>query len=340
MPSPLIRVLGRSKVDLVPSWSALGLVSITLTDNDGGEADELAVTWACQPPFPAAAPRGTPFFPSFGSVGDDGVESMRDGGLFEVQKTSYDGDAESGYTMTVTSRSADFNDKMKEMDSGHYDDKSAGDIFQDTASKAGISAIVHPDLASKQIPYRLRHNQSPAGFATDLAAELGGTMKVANGQMLITKRNSGETASGTKIPPIIIYFVEGMDMSIEIEGRPEYKETGAGWFDIAEGVMKTVTGSSVGTGGRLAGVHPYSTEDEATSGGAAEGGEQARSSVSGSITVAGDQTAMAGAQVILVGFGADLEAAAIVAPTITHEWTFDESGGYLMTVDLESMKTE
>lgn len=336
---PVTRILGTSGTDLVPGWGP-ALVSATLTDNDGGEADELVMVFAADPPFPPAPAKGTPFFPSFG-WSSGGVESMRDGGRFEVQNVSFGGDAESGYTMTVTCRSADFVDKMKEMDSEHYEDTTAGDIFQKIASAAGVSATVDPEIAAAKIPYRLRWGQSPAGFATDLAGDLGGTMKLTNGKLLVAKRNSGKTASGTTMPPIVILFTETIEIGdISIETRPEFKETGTSWFDTAEGVMKQVTGSSVGTGGRLTPVHPYSSEDEAKAGGAAQGGEQARSAVSGSVTIPGRPEAMAGAPVILIGFGPDLDGAKLVAPTITHERTFGEDGGYLMTVDLESMKAE
>ena len=337
---PVTRIYGKGKkTDLVPGWGA-GLISATLTDNDGGEADELVLVFAVQPPFPSAPAISTPFFPSFGWSEDGADMEVRDGGMFEVQNVAYGGDAESGYTMTVTSRSADFADKMKEMDSEHFEETTAGDVFQKIASKAGYSATVDPEIASAKIPYRLRWSQSPAGFANDLASDFGGTMKMANGQMLVAKRNSGKTASGTMMPPIVVSFSEVIEFDVSIEVRPEYSETSASWFDPLEGISKLVSGSSVGSGGRLAPLHPYNSEDEAKAGGESEGGEQARSAVSGSITIPGRPGAMAGAPVILIGFGGDLDGAMIVAPTITHERTFDDSGGYLTTLDLESMKTE
>lgn len=335
MLAPVTRILGKNKLDMVPGWGP-ALISATLTDNDGGEADELVLVFAVAPPFPSAPATGTPFFPTFGWDGGD----MREGGQMEVQNVAYGGDAESGYTMTVTCRSADFQDKMKEADSGHYDDKTVGDVIKDVASKGGKSAVVDPEIAAVKLPYRLRLNQSPNSFITDLASEFGGVMKQANGQVLVSKRNSGKTASGTMMPPIVVNFAEVIEFDVSIEIRPEFKETSAGWFDPLEGIMKQVAGSSVGGGGRLAAMHPYSTEDEAKAGGEAQGGDQARSAVSGSITIPGRPSAMAGAPVILIGFGGDLDGAAIVAPTITHERTFDDGGGYLTTIDLESMKTE
>lgn len=337
---PLLRIFGKGrKTDLVPSWGP-ALKSVTLTDNDGGEADELVVVFAVDPPFPSSPPMGNAFFPTFGFSGDGGAETMRDGGMFELQNITYSGDAESGFEMTVTSRSADFISKMKEMDSGHFEETTAGDMFQKIASNAGISATVDPSISSTKVPYRLRWAQSPAGFANDLAEDFGGTMKIANGQLLVSKRNSGKTASGTPIPPIIIQFREVIEFDVSIDVRTEFGETGTSWFDNEEGIIKMVAGTSVGTGGRLQPMHPYSSEDEAKAGGESQGGEQARSAVSGSITVPGQIGAMAGAQVIFMGIGGAIETAPMVAPTITHVWTFDESGGYLMTVDLESMKTE
>lgn len=335
---PVLKIFGKGKKnDLVPGWKAAGLKSVTLTDNDGGEADELVVVFSINPPFPASPPMGNQFFPSF-SMFEGG--QTRDGGMFELQNIAYSGDAESGFEMTVTSRSADFADKMKEMDSGHFEETTAGEVFQKIASDAGISATVDASIASVKIPYRLRWAQSPASFATDLAEDFGGTMKIANGQMLVSKRNSGKTAGGTAMPPIIIMFSEVIEMDVSIDVRTEFGETGTSWFDTEEGVIKMQAGSSVGSGGRLQPMHPYSSEDEAKAGGESQGGEQARSAVSGSVTVPGWVGAMAGAPVVVVGAGGAINSVRMVAPTITHTWTWDDQGGYLMTVDLESMKTE
>lgn len=334
MREPVIQIMGQAGKDLVGRWRP-SLVSVSLVDHDGGEADELTIVFAVDPPFPPVPPKNTPYACAFGWRGGP----LRDAGSFTVQSTSISGDAESGYLLTVTCRSADF-DKLKEMGSGHFEDTTAGDIIKKIASEAGLSAKVDETIGATKIPYRLRWAQSSGGFITELAGDLGGTMKVANKTLLVSKRNSGKTAGGSDMPTIKIDFSETGPIELTIEGRPEFKESSSGWFDPLEGLLKFVDGTSVGDAARLMLLHPAASEDEAKKAGEAQAAEQARSSVSGSITIEGRIDALAGAPVSLTGFGGDADGLPLVAPTITHDFTFDDSGGWLTTVELESRKTE
>jgi phage protein D len=61
--------------------------------------------------------------------------------------------------------------------------------------------------------------------------------------------------------------------------------------------------------------------------------------VTGSIEADGDTGAMAGARVQLSGFGSSRDAADLVASSIHHSFTFDDGGGWTMSIELGNRKT-
>ena len=335
MLTPIIRIIGESGNDLVPSWSTQGLTRVSFLDNDGGEADELEFEFSVSPPIPDSPAEGTKYRLVYGW--DEA--RLRDGGLFTYQSDTIGGDPEGGDLMTIIARSSDFIDADKDAESEHFDEKTAGDIFRTIAGRSGKSAVVHPSIDSVTLPYRLRWKQSAAGFASDLASELGGTLKFAGGKMLVPLRNSGETASGQTMPTIIVPYRRGQSFEVSSEGRAKFKDTGTGWFDPLAGVQKLFEGTSIGSASRYLSLHPARSENEAEYAGKAEIGEEARSSATGSVELTGDVNAMAGAPVKLSGYGASRDAADLVATSIQHEWTFEADGGWVMSIELGNRNT-
>lgn len=243
------------------------------------------------------------------------------------------------YTLTITARASDFVDADKAVDSEHFDDMTVGDIIRKVARRAGRDVTADPSIANINVPYRLRHNQSSLGFAKELAEEFGGTLKPANGRWLVAKRNAGTTASGTVMPTIVIPFHENQSFSLTSEAKGKYKDIGAGFFDPLKGIQELFEGTSIGTAARFLNLHPARTKEEAEYAGKAQGVEQARGSVTGSFEADGDVTAMAGAPVKLSGFGSSRDAADLVAASIQHTITFEDDGGWTMSVEVENRKT-
>lgn len=332
MRKPIVQVIGQTGTDLVPGWGS-SLTRISITDNEGSDADEIEMEFSVSPPFQAPPAEGTKYRVFYGW--DAG--RLRDAGLFTSQKPRLSGDADGGALLTIGARSADFIDADKEADSEHFDDTTAGAIFTSLAARAGKSAIVHPSVASVSIPYRLRFQQSAVGFAQALADELGGALKLAGGKWLVSVKGGGETASGGQMPAIVVSFDEAINFDLESDGHPKFKTVDARWFDAGLGVNALASASGIGSAARAFFLHPAPSEKEAASRAKAEALELARMSVTGSVEIIGRVDAMAGAPVDLDGFdawgGYDL-----VASSISHEITFDESGGWLMTIELTKRK--
>lgn len=333
---PIVRIIGQSGSDLFPTWSGKGLISASFLDNDGGEADEIEFEFSISPPFPDSPADGTKYRFLYGWS----ENSLRDAGLFTYQSDRLGGDPESGYTMAITARSADFVDADKKESSEHFDDKTAGEIFRLLASRSNKRAIIDPSIENVRLPYRLRWRQSPTAFAQDLASELGGTVKYANNTLLVPRRNSGQTASGQTLPTIIIPFRENHSFEISSEAKGKFKDSSTGWFDPVAGFGKFFDATSIGAASRYVALHPARSEAEAEMAGKAQIAEEARASVSGSFEADGDPDAMAGAPAKLQGYGASRDAADLVASSIQHTFTFDDGGGWIMSVEVANREAK
>ncbi len=328
---PFVSIIGPSGGNLVIRLGD-ALISVKIVDQAGAKSDTLEFTVRIHHPFPAGPPEGTRYVVNIGWS----QEGARLAGIYTVQTTSIGGDAEDGYEMKVTCRAADFIDTMKKVDSDFFDDETVGSIFSRIAGDAGMVAVVDPELAAIKIPYRLRHNQSAVDFLDDLAGENGGTLKLAGGKLLCMKRGGRRSAGGTPFPPIVIPFDQDYGFEVSIESRGAFKDLGGDWFDPDEGILKLADDEGIGEASRFLPVHPFASEDEAKRGAAAAGREQARKRITGSFDMAGNPLATAEAPVQPQGYGPEIDGLDIVCSSATHTVTFDENGGWVTTVEVES----
>lgn len=328
---PFVSITGPSGGNLV---TRLGdrLISATIVDQAGGESDTLTFVVSISHPFPPGPPVGTRYSAAIGWS----ETGARHAGIYTVQSSAIGGDAGSGHTMTVTCRAADYLDTMKTVDSEHFDDQTVGAIFQQLAGRAGVSAVIDPELATIKLPYRLRWKQPPIDFLDDIAAEIGGTMKPAAERILLLKRGAKRSASGAPFPPIAVPFRDDFGFDVASESRGEFQELGGDWFDPVEGLLKSELASGIGRASRYLPVHLLPTQDEAKRAAESIGREHARKSVTGFFSMAGNPHATAEAPVVPQGYGGEIDSLDIVCACATHEVTFGENGGWITTVDIES----
>ncbi|CDZ67577.1 Phage late control protein D3 [Neorhizobium galegae bv. orientalis] len=150
---------------------------------------------------------------------------------------------------------------------------------------------------------------------------------------------TGKTASGQELPAIAVAFDQVISFEISSEGRGKFKDVEAPYFDPLEGGSEALEGGRH----RRAVPVPWPPSGTLRRGGKsrkqAQAGELGRGTISGSVTMEDSDEAMAGAPVNLSGFGASRDGLDLVASSIQHEWSFDEGGGWLMTIELANRKT-
>ena len=329
---PIVRVKGPQTSNLVEVWGA-SLVGISIHDATAHDSDTCKLTFSVSAPFPALPPKGTRYVVSVGWSSD----AMAKTGIYTVQRCSIEGDPESGSILTVACRAADLADKAKGVDSGHWEETTLGVIFDDVAGKMGLTAVVDPDLRSIAIPYRARLEEEAGAFLTDLADDFGGALKIAGGKVVVTRRGSGRSASGTTLPTLTFTHGPEYHFNFEFEPRGDDAESVGTWWDEETGTWRDETDEGEGKG-RLATAHPWPSKSEAKTGAKARRREHQRKSVTGSVEGPGDPAAVAGCPVVVSGYGPDADGTTWVAESIDHE--IEPDGGWIMTANLETKDKE
>jgi Bacteriophage probable baseplate hub protein len=332
---PWLQIFAPSGRNIAPGLGG-ALLGVTITDNEGLESDECVIRMADKPPFNSPPPKGTKYR-VLGGWRDGGGGTV--GGLYSFETYRKSGDPEEGKTIELVCRAADFVDKMKQAGSAHYDEENghgtAGKIFETLAKEAGVEAAIDASLASIKIPYRLRWNQSAIDFASDLAADLGAIVKPQMGRLVVRPRGKGTSAGGLALGALRIVADEKYQYDFDIDPRPQHKEVATPWFDPAEGRIKEAIEAARGEFARAALMHPAASEEEAKLAGKAAGTAMNQATGSGSVQMAGDAAAIAGAPATLSGYGADIDSLSWEIATATHTISAEEDG-WITDVSLQT----
>lgn len=326
---PIVQVMGPSGRDLVGLWGS-ALAGLTITDKAGYESDEAIIHIRDVPPRWSAPAKGTRYSIYVGWQ----TSAMALTGIYTVQRVAFSGSPDQGTTMEITCRAADFLDRMKEVDSEHFDGQTVGQIVQTLAGRMGISAVVSSAVAGISLPYRMRFQQSAGDFLTRLADDVGAVIKPQAGRLLVLKRGAGQSAGGQGLPTITVTHDPLYEFRADVEPRPEYKDVEGGWIDPKTGLRTAKKVAGGFTSSRLQLVHPYPSESEAQSGAEAAAQEHGRKSASASFSMPGRADATAECRVVASGFGADIDQVPWIASGVTHEIVPDH--GWVTTIECDT----
>lgn len=328
---------GGSGADILAGPLGNVLVSVTITDTIDQQSDGCEIVFA-DPGRRIPLPRkGELFTVAMGWLGAGplGLAGAA-GGLFAVQRLSHRGAAGRGEQLLVELRAADFVEKLKGKRRQAWEaGTTAGQIFSDLAGEAGLGTSIDPDIAARPVGYRLRWDQSAIDAATELAEELGATVKPAGGKLVVMKRGAGAAGSGQPLQDVLVTRRGGFGWEIEIEPRPLYGKVTASWLDPATGRRKLVSVETGLDGPVHALQHPF--QDEATALQAAESEAYGLGAASGTgfFERPGAPRARAGANVIASGFGEGIDGR-WMAETVTH--TRDKRRGFVTSIDVSAGK--
>ncbi|EAV5169612.1 phage late control D family protein [Salmonella enterica subsp. enterica serovar Kiambu] len=199
------------------------LISLTMTDNRGFEADQLDIELDDTDGLVALPIRGAVLSLYLGWKGFALVGK----GRFTVDEVEHRGAPD---TVTIRARSADFRGTLNSRREESWHDTTLGAIVSAIASRNKLAASVAESLAGIQIPHIDQSQESDAVFLTRLAERNGGTVSVKAGKLLMLKAGSGKTASGKPIPQITIQRSDGDRHQFAIADRGAYTGVTAKWL--------------------------------------------------------------------------------------------------------------
>ena len=199
------------------------LMSLTMTDNRGFEADQLDIELDDADGLVELPLRGAVLTLYLGWKGF----ALINKGSFTVDEVEHHGAPDS---VTIRARSADFRGTLNSRREESWHDKTLGEIVAVIATRNKLTSRVIPELAGIKIPHIDQSQESDAKFLTRLAERNGGEVSVKAGKLLFLKAGRGLTASGKAIPQVTITRSDGDRHQFSIADRGAYTGVTAKWL--------------------------------------------------------------------------------------------------------------
>lgn len=199
------------------------LISLTMTDNRGFEADQLDIELDDIDGQIALPPRGATLTLWLGWQDSALIKK----GTFTVDEIEHRGAPD---TLTIRGRSADFRGSLNSRREQSWHDTTLGVIVETIAARNKLTASVADTLKAIPVPHIDQSQESDAVFLSRLADRNGAAVSVKAGNLLFLKAGSGKTASGKPIPQMTLERGDGDRHQFAIADRKAYTGVTAKWL--------------------------------------------------------------------------------------------------------------
>lgn len=210
------------------------LISLSLTDNRGFEADQLTLSIDDSDGRVELPPRGAQIALSIGWQG----EALTYKGLYTVDEISHEGPPD---VLGVTARSADFREEFNVKREVSWHDVTVERVVSAIAHRYGMKAQISDMLMNIEIDHADQTEESDMSFLTRMAEQLGAIATIKNGTLLFILPGGGVTASGKALPSASITRSSGDGHRFRIADRDAYTGVRAYWLDLKFGKKKKVS---------------------------------------------------------------------------------------------------
>lgn len=199
------------------------LLSLTMTDNRGFEADQLDIELDDSDGKLSMPARGAVLSLFLGWKGSALVSK----GQFTVDEVEHRGAPD---TLTIRARSADFRGSLNSRREVSYHDTTLGAVVNQIAERNQLDAVLANGFGEIAIPHIDQSQESDIKFLTRLAERNGAEVSVKAGKLLFLKAGNGVTASGKPIPMMTIERSDGDRHQFAIADRNAYTGVTASWL--------------------------------------------------------------------------------------------------------------
>lgn len=296
------------------------LVSVTVTDNDGEEADTFEMELNDGSPAFLAIPRK-------GAVVDIrfGYGTMRSIGRFTADKVTCKC---LPFSMSVSGKSADLRSgKLKERQERSWDKKKVKDIVGEIASESGLTAAIDPDIGEHEYSWFAQQDESNIHFLRRLAERHNALFNVKQGRLIFAAKGSGNSASGTFVGSVVVTpdkVVQGT-CTFEANDRTKYNKVVAYYQDKDKAQRVEIEAEGDEEGDSVYRIpDPFSSVEEADEAAQSKAKALKRGEGSASVTVTGDTAIAAGAPLLFQGVRPGLDGVPYVIDTVRHSYTKKE----------------
>ncbi|MBM7356751.1 phage late control D family protein [Lelliottia amnigena] len=210
------------------------LMSLTLTDNRGFEADQLDLELDDADGMIVLPRRGAVIHLALGWKG----QPLFPKGAFTVDEIEHSGAPD---RLTIRARSADFRETLNTRREKSWHQTTVGDVVKDIAARHNLKAALGPDLTEKALDHLDQTNESDASFLMKLARQYGAIASVKDGNLLFIRQGLGRTASGKRLPVITLTRKAGDGHRFTLADRGAYTGVIASWLHTREPKKKETT---------------------------------------------------------------------------------------------------
>lgn len=209
------------------------LISLSLTDNRGFEADQLDIELDDADGLMQMPPRGAVLSVFLGWKG----QALFHKGEFTVDEVEHRGAPD---TLTLRARSADYRGSLNSRRDNSYHDTTLEAIVSAVAARNSLEPAVAEPLKGVKVSHIDQTQETDAAFITRLAELNGGVVAIKAGKLIFIKPGSALTASGKPIPQMTLSRSDGDGHTFNIADRDAYTGVSATWLHTKEPKPKRV----------------------------------------------------------------------------------------------------
>ncbi|WP_312836751.1 phage late control D family protein [Pantoea sp.] len=210
------------------------LISLTLTDNRGFEADQLDIELDDRDGLLQLPRRGVLLTLALGWKGEPLIPK----GSFTVDEIEHSGTPD---RLTLRARSADFRATLNTRREKSWHQTTVGDMVKEIAARNKLETALSDEMAKMAIDHLDQTNESDASFLMRLARQCGAIACVKSGNLLFIRQGQGKTASGKVLPVITLTRRSGDSHRFTLADRDAYTGVIASWLHTREPKKKEET---------------------------------------------------------------------------------------------------
>jgi hypothetical protein len=209
------------------------IISISLTDKRGFEADELTIELDDHDGTISIPKTGSKITLKLGYKETGLVEK----GEYLVSEFTASGSPD---RLSITARAADLAETLAEQVEKSWHKQTLYQIIETIAKKHKYEYIISKDFQSQKIEHIDQTNESDASFMSRLAEQYDAIATIKNGKLLFIPAGESQTASGQPIQPTTITRASGDSHSFTYSSSNSYQAVRAYYTDKKTGQKKEV----------------------------------------------------------------------------------------------------
>lgn len=243
--SELAEALGKTALK-TPAWDirlagnslnavlSTRLISMTLTDNRGFEADQLDITLDDADGLLDIPPRGVTITVAIGWKGSQLVDK----GSYIVDEVEHSGAPD---TLCIRARATDLRAGISTKKERSWHQTTIGQLVEHVAKENGLLPAIPAWLAKRPVEHIDQTSESDANLLTRLAQQHDAICTVKQGRLIFCKTGDAESVTGKPFPTVTITRLRGDSHRFAAADRNAYTAVKAYWHDLNKANKGEVT---------------------------------------------------------------------------------------------------